>query len=167
MKPTLPLLAAVLVAGCAYTPIFRPARPGQAYSSARLHLMPQLRDVEPSEDVLARVMAQAGPAVARVGKKGIMRALIRVPEGRYAWEPSVVVLPRPGPAELTFANDDRAHHVVLVSSDGDRPLLDLPSGTRSAVTVSFDRPGRYWFGCPVSNHDGRGMVGLVIVKGDR
>lgn len=167
MKWTVPLLAAAVAAGCAYTPLLRPARPGQAYSAARtVPLMPQLRDVEPSEEILARVLAQNGPSEARVGKNGIMRARVRVPANRYAWEPSVIVLPRTGTAELTFSNDDRARHVVVVSSDGDRPLLDLPSGTSGVVTVSFDRPGRYWFGCPVSNHAGRGMLGLVIVKGE-
>jgi PQQ system protein len=32
--------------------------------------------------------------------------------------------------------------------------------------VSLSEPGLYWFGCPVSNHAGRGMLGLIIVRGD-
>jgi len=32
--------------------------------------------------------------------------------------------------------------------------------------VRLDQPGLYWFGCPVSNHAGRGMLGLVMVKGE-
>jgi PQQ system protein len=32
--------------------------------------------------------------------------------------------------------------------------------------MHLSQPGLYWFGCPVSNHAGRGMLGLVIVKGE-
>ena len=32
--------------------------------------------------------------------------------------------------------------------------------------VRLDQPGLYSFGCPASNHAGRGMLGLAIVKGD-
>ena len=31
--------------------------------------------------------------------------------------------------------------------------------------VRLDQPGLYWFGCPVANHAGRGMLELVMVKG--
>jgi PQQ system protein len=32
--------------------------------------------------------------------------------------------------------------------------------------VELDAPGLYWFGCPVGNHAGRGMLGFLFVEGD-
>jgi PQQ system protein len=32
--------------------------------------------------------------------------------------------------------------------------------------LKLDGPGYYFFGCPVANHAGRGMLGLIIVSGD-
>lgn len=32
--------------------------------------------------------------------------------------------------------------------------------------ITLDGPGYYWFGCPVGNHVGRGMLGQILVKGD-
>lgn len=34
------------------------------------------------------------------------------------------------------------------------------------IRVQLDTPGYYWFGCPVGNHATRGMLGLVLVKGE-
>jgi hypothetical protein len=34
------------------------------------------------------------------------------------------------------------------------------------VRVTLNQPGLYWFGCPISNHAGRGMLGLIMVKGE-
>jgi PQQ system protein len=31
--------------------------------------------------------------------------------------------------------------------------------------LELDQPGLYWFGCPVADHVGRGMLGLIIVRG--
>ena len=33
------------------------------------------------------------------------------------------------------------------------------------MRLRLDQPGLYWFGCPVSNHAGRGMLGLIVVAG--
>lgn len=51
-------------------------------------------------------------------------------------------------------------------SEGDRQVLPLPVGTGGNLRVRLTQPGLYWFGCHVSNHAGRGMLGLVIVKGE-
>lgn len=42
----------------------------------------------------------------------------------------------------------------------------LPVHQAGRLHVRLDQPGLYWFGCPVSNHAGRGMLGLVMVKGE-
>jgi PQQ system protein len=34
------------------------------------------------------------------------------------------------------------------------------------VRVHLSNPGLYSFSCPVSNHAGRGMFGVILVKGD-
>ena len=73
---------------------------------------------------------------------------------------------RPGKIELDFTNDDNVHHMAFLASEGDRQVLDLPVHTRGRAKLELTHPGLYWFGCPVSNHAGRGMLGLVIVEGE-
>jgi PQQ system protein len=51
-------------------------------------------------------------------------------------------------------------------SNGDKQYLPLPIHTKGRVKIRLDGPGYYWFGCPVSNHVGRGMLGLILVRGD-
>lgn len=70
-----------------------------------------------------------------------------------------------GELELKFSNGDQTAHMALMPHDGDRMLLELPVHEAGLVRVRLDQPGLYWFGCPVSNHAGRGMLGLVVVKG--
>jgi PQQ system protein len=67
---------------------------------------------------------------------------------------------------VDFANEDEAFHIAFMPSNDNRRVLELPVKQRGTVRVRLDAPGLYWFGCPVSNHAGRGMLGLVLVKGD-
>jgi PQQ system protein len=54
----------------------------------------------------------------------------------------------------------------LTAVGGGGALLDLPAHSRGMVRVKLDAPGYYWFSCPVGNHATRGMLGLVLVKGE-
>lgn len=95
-----------------------------------------------------------------------MRDRIRIPVNEYIWKPAIAVMERGGVLELDVTNEDHNHHMVFMPHNGDRQVLDLPAQTRGIVRVELNEPGYYWFGCPVANHATRGMLGLVLVKGE-
>jgi PQQ system protein len=65
-----------------------------------------------------------------------------------------------------FHNNDQNFHIAFLPSDGERQVLELPVHRAGKARIHLGQPGLYWFGCPVANHAGRGMLGLVLVKGD-
>jgi PQQ system protein len=82
------------------------------------------------------------------------------------WEPAIIVMPHSGELELDISNEDQNFHIAFLPSDGERQVMELPAHTRGRARVRLDEPGLYWFGCPVANHAGRGMLGLIIVRGN-
>jgi PQQ system protein len=97
----------------------------------------------------------------------VFRARINVPSGQYIWEPAIITMAHAGELELDFSNHDPfAYHAALLPSNGSREILMLPAHKRGTARVKLDGPGYYFFGCPVANHAGRGMLGLIIVSGD-
>jgi PQQ system protein len=101
-----------------------------------------------------------------VGADGILRDKIWIPKNELIWQPAIVVMPHTGELELEFHNADQTFHIAFMPSKGDRQVLELPAHTAGRVRIVLDQPGLYWFGCPVSNHAGRGMLGLIIVRGE-
>ena len=57
-------------------------------------------------------------------------------------------------------------HAAYLPSNGGRQMLWLPEARAGRARLKLDQPGYYFFGCPVMNHAGRGMLGLILVKGD-
>ncbi len=130
-------------------------------------LVNELPEVDhPNKATIARLFAHGGLARASVGPDGVMHSEIGVPPGEMIWKPSIIVMPRGGTLQLEISSDDDAHHMAFVPSNGERQLLDLPPKTRGQVVMQLAQPGLYWFGCPVGDHAGRGMLGLVLVKGE-
>jgi PQQ system protein len=129
-----------------------------------LNELPELDD--PNEAIIARLFAHGGLSHAKVGGDGIFRDEISVPKHEYIWKPAIIVMRHGGELEIDFANEDEVSHIAFMPSNANRRVLELPVKERGTVRVRLDAPGLYWFGCPVSNHAGRGMLGLVIVKGE-
>jgi PQQ system protein len=72
-----------------------------------------------------------------------------------------------GDLEVEFSNDDEITHAVLMPGGaGDHAVAMLPVHQGTRVRVHLSNPGLYSFSCPVSNHAGRGMLGVILVKGD-
>jgi PQQ system protein len=160
------LLATSLLAGCEYMRLLRP-RALEQLTPRMVRLVNELPDLDdPNEAILARLFPHGGLAHAEAGEDGVMRQRIRVPKHEYIWEPAIIVMPRAGELELEFANEDVAFHIALMPSDGARQVLELPVHTAGKVKVRLGQPGLYWFGCPVADHAGRGMLGLVLVRGE-
>ena len=130
-----------------------------------VNYLPEVDD--PNEAIVARLFAHGGLSHADEGRDGIFRDRIRVPRNEYIWQPAIIVMKRAGELELEFQNEDASVHIAfLPSNDGERETLLLPVQSGGRARISLDQPGLYWFGCPVSNHAGRGMLGLVIVEGE-
>jgi PQQ system protein len=131
-----------------------------------VRLLNELPEVDrPNEATVARLFATGGLAHAEEGADGVLRTTIAVPPGQMIWKPAIVVMPRGGELELAFANHDEALHMAFLPSNGARQLVELPAQKAGRARVRLDGPGLYWFGCPVGNHVGRGMLGFILVKG--
>ena len=161
------LLAAVAVGltGCEYVRLLRPRALKQLNPRVvrMVNFLPEVDD--PNEAIVARLFAHGGLSHAKRGKDGVFRDEIVVPKNQFIWEPAIIVVPRAGELELEFHNADQAFHIAFVPSDGSRQVLELPVHKAGRVRVRLSQPGLYWFGCPVSNHAGRGMLGLILVRG--
>ena len=163
---TLALCASALLVGCQYVRLLRPSVLKQLNPDV-VRLLNELPTVDdPNEAIVGRLFAHGGLSHARLGGDGVFRDEVRVPRHEYIWRPAIIVMERGGELELDFANEDDAFHIALMPSNGNRRLVELPVRQRGRVRVRLDQPGYYWFGCPVSNHAGRGMLGLVLVKGE-
>ena len=161
------LLLAATLSSCDYVRLLRPSVLKQLNPDV-VRLVNELPAVDhPNEAMVARLFAHGGLSHAEAGKDGTLRDEIRVPEGQLIWKPAIIVMPRGGTLELDISNEDPySHHAALLPSNGDRQSLVLPVHTRGRARLQLDQPGLYWFGCPVANHAGRGMLGLIIGKGE-
>jgi PQQ system protein len=156
----------LLLTSCEYARLLRPKVLKQLNPRV-VRLVNELPEVDkPNEAIVARLFAHGGLSHAKKGSDGVFRDRIYVPKNQYIWYPAIIVMERGGELELEFSNDDVVTHAAFVPSDGDRQTLTLPVGQAGKVRVTLNQPGLYWFGCPISNHAGRGMLGLVMVKGE-
>lgn len=156
----------LLLAGCEYLGLLRPSVLKQLNPDV-VRLVNELPATdEVNKALIGRLFAHGGARDATVGPDGIMRVLVTVPKHAYLWKPAVVIMPRGGVLEMDFENEDQVLHMAFVPGNGGRQVLHIPEQKRGRVRVTLDQPGYYFFGCPVMNHAGRGMLGLILVKGD-
>ncbi|MGQ0560555.1 MAG: MSMEG_3727 family PQQ-associated protein [Gemmatimonadota bacterium] len=152
--------------GCEYVKLLRPSVLKQLNPDV-VRLVNELPEVDdPNEAIVARLFAHGGLAHADLDGDGVMRQRIYVPKNEYIWKPAIIVMERPGELELEFHNQDQVIHMAFMPSVDERQVLQLPINTAGRVRIRLDQQGLYWFGCPVGNHAGRGMLGLIMVKGD-
>jgi PQQ system protein len=161
----LPLLGLAL-AGCEYGGLARPSVLSQLDPPVA-RLINELPELDASnEATVAELYALGGLAHAEPGPDGVMRAAVEVPPHHMLWSPAVIVMPHGGPLELHFSNHDQAFHAAFLPSNGGRQVLELPAQQGGRARIELDQPGFYWFGCPVADHVGRGMLGFIIVRGE-
>jgi PQQ system protein len=168
-KAVLPIALATLFlfSSCEYFRLLRPSVLKQLNPRV-VRLVNELPEVDqPNEEMVGRLFAHGGLGHAVRGSDGVYRAKIRVPAGQYIWEPAIIVMKEAGELELDFANHDPfSYHAAILPSNGGREFLMLPMHKRGTARLQLNGPGYYFFGCPVANHAGRGMLGLIIVSGD-
>ena len=166
LLPVLTLAGALALGSCEYVRLLRPSVLKQLNPDV-VRLVNELPAVDdPNGRVIARLFAHGGLSHARRGRDGVYRDRVWVPENQFIWKPAIIVMPQGGELEIEFQNPDQNHHAVFAPSQPERQFLDLPPRTAGRVRVRLDQPGMYWFGCPISNHAGRGMLGLVLVSGE-
>lgn len=158
---------AVALSSCEYAKLGRPSVLEQVTPPVARMVNYLPRVDRPNEAMIAKMFALGGLSHAEVVEVGLMRGAIRIPSGQFIWEPTIIVMPEPGDLELTVTNEDEfSHHAAYFPSNGDRQYLHLPMQSSGKAVLNLDAPGYYWFACPVANHEGRGMLGLIIVEGD-
>jgi PQQ system protein len=159
-------LSLCALTSCGYVRLLRPSVLKQLNPRVvrLVNELPATDDV--NKALIGRLFAHGGAADARIDRDGIMRADVRIPVDEYLWEPAIIIMPRGGEIELDFSNDDRQLHMAFLPSNGGRQLLNIPIQERGRARLRLDEPGYYFFGYPVMNHAGRGMIGLILVKGD-
>ena len=166
LQATLFIALALGTMGCDYVRLLRPKVLKQLNPRV-VRMVNYLPEVDnPNEAMVARLFAHGGLSHANEGGDGVFRSRIRIPENQYIWEPAIVVMKRAGELELEFQNEDVSVHMAFLPNTGERETLVLPIHSGGRARIRLDQPGLYWFGCPVANHAGRGMLGLVIVEGD-
>lgn len=73
-----------------------------------------------------------------------------------------------GPSEVRFRvrNEGSVAHALTVAGPKEEVEIEplAPGGTTS-FTLDLDEPGRYRMFCPVGDHAGRGMRGVITVDG--
>jgi PQQ system protein len=159
-------IALITLGGCDYVRMLRPSVLSELTPPVA-RLVDELPDLDaPNKATVAQLYAVGGLSHATEGADGVMHANIAVPPHRMMWEPAVIDMPHGGPLDLRFSNHDEAFHMAYLPSDGGRQMLELPSGDGGVAQIRLDQPGLCWFGCPVADHVGRGMLGLIIVRGE-
>lgn len=158
-------LASILTS-CGYARLLRPSVL-QELDPKVVALVNELPNLDhPNDAIVAKIYALGGLSHATEGADGLMHVDVKVPKDQYIWSPALIVMPHAGELELDFANEDQAVHMAYLPSNGSRQVLHLPIYGRGTARIRLDQPGWYWFGCPVSNHAGRGMLGFILVYGD-
>ena len=160
------LIACGTQSACDYARLMRPSVLKQLNPRVvrLVNYFPEVDD--PNEAILARLPGHGGLAYAKAGPDGVMRATVRAPVNQYVWYPSLIVMPRGGELELEFQNPDHSVHGVLLHTNGELEVLWLPVRSAGRARIRLDEPGLYTFSCPVANHGGRGMLGLILVEGE-
>jgi len=160
------LLVACALTGCEYAGLARPSVLSELTPPVA-RLVNELPDVDaPNKAMVAQLYAVGGLSHAREGSDGLMHVDVAVPRHRMMWQPAVIDMPHGGALELRFSNYDEAFHEAYLPSDGGHQVLALPVHEGGVARIRLDQPGLYWFGCPVADHVGRGMLGLIMVRGE-
>ncbi|MBW3570141.1 MAG: copper oxidase [Gemmatimonadetes bacterium] len=162
----LPLALFAALTSCEYVRLLRPSVLKQLNPDV-VRLVNELPAVDdPNGRVVARLFAHGGLSHATQGRDGVFRDVVTIPENQFIWRPAIIRMARGGELEIEVHNADQNLHAIFAPSIPERQAMMLPMHTAGRVRIRLDQPGLYWFGCPISNHAGRGMLGLIMVGGE-
>jgi PQQ system protein len=166
LRPLSLLSCTLALSSCDYAGLARPSVLSELTPPV-VRLVNELPDLDaPNKAIVAQLYAVGGLSHAEEESDGTMRVDVAAPPHRFMWQPAVIDMPHGGSLELRFSNYDEAFHMAYLPSDGGQQVLDLPVHSGGLARIRLDQPGLYWFGCPVADHVGRGMLGLIVVRGE-
>ena len=131
---------------------------------------------------LALSLVLAGIAAAWVGIPGHGPVTAAIDIHYSHFEPGRLVVPAGVPVTIVLHNEDPIGHEWIVGDaatherhrtgtepvHGARPTeVSIPAGSSRSTTVTFDTPGTYLYICHLPGHEAYGMVGTLVVTGDR
>ncbi len=92
-------------------------------------------------------------------------ATIEVQETEFSLDPSEITLDQPGTYVFRAVNSGDVVHALEIEGEGiEEETENLEPGESAELRVDLE-PGTYELYCPVGNHEERGMVGTVTVRG--
>jgi uncharacterized cupredoxin-like copper-binding protein len=113
-----------------------------------------------SNSTTTTTQAQTGTATGAAGQT------VNVSETEFKLSPSN---PRVKAGVVTFkvTNDGTTEHSLEVEGPGGESKLASPlqAGDSGTLKVSFTKPGKYEWYCPIDNHKQMGMKGEITVTG--
>ena len=90
---------------------------------------------------------------------------IEVNETEFSLDPTDITLDQPGTYVFKAVNGGNAVHSLEIEGQGiEEETPNIQPRENSELKVNLD-PGTYKLYCPVGNHEERGMVGTVTVRG--
>ena len=90
---------------------------------------------------------------------------IEVNETEFSLDPADITLDQPGTYVFKAVNGGNAVHSLEIEGQGiEEETPNIQPRENSELKVNLD-PGTYKLYCPVGNHEERGMVGTVTVRG--
>jgi PQQ system protein len=156
----------LLLGSCDYARLARPSVLSELTPPVA-RLVDELPDLDaPNKALVAQLYAVGGLGKAKEGTDGVMQIDITAVPHRFMWQPAIIDMPHGGTLDVHFSNYDDTVHAAYMPSVGGQQVLDLPIHKAGIAHIRLDEPGLYWFGCPVADHVGRGMLGLIIVRGN-
>ncbi len=100
--------------------------------------------------------------------QGAPTETIRVRETDFELNPANPRIAGPGVVAFQVSNAGDVQHALEVHAPGgEQETSTIDPGGSATLEVSFDRPGRYEWYCPVSDHEDRGMKGVITVGSGR
>jgi PQQ system protein len=131
-------LLSLCLTGCEYLRMLRPSVIKQLEPEV-VALVNELPEVDrPNKEIVGRLLAHGGLSHASEGADGVMRDVIRIPDGQFIWKPALIVMPRAGELEIEFYNDDSlSHHAALARCGGITNGRRTTSGITPASTRTF------------------------------
>ena len=91
---------------------------------------------------------------------------VSISEKEFSLDPSTVNIGRSGAVTFKVTNNGQITHALEIEGKGmEDETESIEPGESATLTVQLDQPGSYEMYCPIDDHEGKGMKGVVRVGG--
>jgi uncharacterized cupredoxin-like copper-binding protein len=107
-----------------------------------------------------------GETQAQTIKKGPLVGAVAINETEYKLTPVKPTAKQAGLVEFRVQNSGKVVHALeVVGPNGEQKTGQIQPGKSATLRVDLGKAGTYDMYCPIDNHKGKGMEGLVAVAG--